>query len=192
MANQTGARLSRLQVFSLVPGEEKLKMEYRVLGTAIVFNTPTVLWECDGVRYKGNYRPSRFRRVRYMSDVIFNATTTAERSSLASETKRSRSTSTERGMYRRRPRRNNCRARALRGNRRQGRRSKCRPFLSRCARRNTTPLPIPALSQRSRSYTTCRRWIFPYNDTSSSAQAFPRRTLEELAALEQARGGRNS
>ena len=51
MAIKQGREYRALQDFSLVPREEN-SPEYRVRGTAIVFNTPTVLWECDGVEYK--------------------------------------------------------------------------------------------------------------------------------------------
>lgn len=50
MAIKQGREYRALQDFSLVPREEN-SPEYRVRGTAIVFNTPTVLWECDGVEY---------------------------------------------------------------------------------------------------------------------------------------------
>ena len=51
MAIKQGREYRALQDFSLVPRDEGSK-EYRVRGTAIVFNSPTVLWECDGVEYK--------------------------------------------------------------------------------------------------------------------------------------------
>ena len=51
MAIKQGREYRALQDFSLVPRDESSK-EYRVRGTAIVFNSPTVLWECDGVEYK--------------------------------------------------------------------------------------------------------------------------------------------
>lgn len=91
MAIKQGREYRALQDFSLVPRDEGSK-EYRVRGTAIVFNSPTVLWECDGVEYKEIIDRHAFDECD-MSDVI-STTTTAERSSLASETKRSRSTST--------------------------------------------------------------------------------------------------
>ena len=50
MPIEKGREYRALQDFSLVPREEGLE-EYRVKGTAVVFNTPTVLFECDGVKY---------------------------------------------------------------------------------------------------------------------------------------------
>lgn len=59
-----------LQDFSLVPqeGEEKT---FRVRGTAVVFDTPTCLYECDGVKYFEVIDRRAFDECD-MSDVIFN------------------------------------------------------------------------------------------------------------------------
>ena len=70
MAIKQGREYRALQDFSLVPREEN-SPEYRVRGTAIVFNTPTVLWECDGVEYKEIIDRHAFDECD-MSDVIFN------------------------------------------------------------------------------------------------------------------------
>lgn len=50
MTLKDGREYRSLQDFSLVPREEGSE-EYRVKGTAVVFDTPTVLYECDGVKY---------------------------------------------------------------------------------------------------------------------------------------------
>lgn len=50
MTIKDGREYRSLQSFSLVPREEGSE-EYRVKGTAVVFDTPTVLFECDGVKY---------------------------------------------------------------------------------------------------------------------------------------------
>lgn len=70
MAIKQGREYRALQDFSLVPRDEGSK-EYRVRGTAIVFNSPTVLWECDGVEYKEIIDRHAFDECD-MSDVIFN------------------------------------------------------------------------------------------------------------------------
>ena len=70
MAIKQGREYRALQDFSLVPRDEVSK-EYRVRGTAIVFNSPTVLWECDGVEYKEIIDRHAFDECD-MSDVIFN------------------------------------------------------------------------------------------------------------------------
>ena len=72
MAIKQGREYRALQDFSLVPRDEGSK-EYRVRGTAIVFNSPTVLWECDGVEYKEIIDRHAFDECD-MSDVIFNGT----------------------------------------------------------------------------------------------------------------------
>lgn len=59
-----------LQDFALVPREEGSE-EYRVKGTAVVFNTPTVLYECDGVKYCEIIDRHAFDGCD-LSDVIFN------------------------------------------------------------------------------------------------------------------------
>ena len=50
MIIKEGREYRALQDFSLVPREEGSE-EYRVKGTAVVFNTPTMLYECDGIKY---------------------------------------------------------------------------------------------------------------------------------------------
>lgn len=70
MAIKQGREYRALQDFSLVPRDEGSK-ECRVRGTAIVFDTPTVLWECDGVEYKEIIDRHAFDGCD-MSDVIFN------------------------------------------------------------------------------------------------------------------------
>jgi hypothetical protein len=50
MTIKDGREYRSLQDFSLVPREEGSE-EYRVKGTAVVFDTPTVIYECDGVKY---------------------------------------------------------------------------------------------------------------------------------------------
>ena len=50
MTMKQGREYRAIQDFSLVPRTEE-KEEYRVRGTAVVFDTPTVLWEYDGVKY---------------------------------------------------------------------------------------------------------------------------------------------
>ena len=111
MAIKQGREYRALQDFSLVPRDEGSK-EYRVRGTAIVFNSPTVLWECDGVEYKEIIDRHAFDECD-MSDVIFNYNHGGK---VVAQHRRARR------KHRRRPRRNDCRARALRGNRRRVRR----------------------------------------------------------------------
>ena len=65
-----GREYRALQDFSLVPREEGSE-EYRVKGTAVVFNTPTVLYECDGVKYCEIIDRHAFDGCD-LSDVIFN------------------------------------------------------------------------------------------------------------------------
>ena len=65
-----GREYRALQDFSLVPREEGAE-EYRVKGTAVVFNTPTVLYECDGVKYCEIIDRHAFDGCD-LSDVIFN------------------------------------------------------------------------------------------------------------------------
>lgn len=50
MIIKEGREYRALQDFSLIPREEGSE-EYRVKGTAVVFNTPTMLYECDGIKY---------------------------------------------------------------------------------------------------------------------------------------------
>lgn len=59
-----------LQDFSLVPREEN-EETYRVRGTAVVFNTPTCLYEIDGVKYYEVIDRHAFDECD-MTDVIFN------------------------------------------------------------------------------------------------------------------------
>lgn len=49
MGMKQGREYRAVQDFSLVPRAEE-KDEYRVRGTAVVFDTPTVLFEYDGVK----------------------------------------------------------------------------------------------------------------------------------------------
>ena len=65
-----GREYRALQDFSLVPREEGAE-EYRVKGTAVVFNTPTVMFECDGVKYYEVIDRHAFDECD-LSDVIFN------------------------------------------------------------------------------------------------------------------------
>ena len=50
MTIKQGSEYRALQDFSLVPRAEGSE-EYRVRGTAVVFNTPTVIAEIDGIKY---------------------------------------------------------------------------------------------------------------------------------------------
>lgn len=70
MALKTGREYRSLQNFELVPHEEGSE-EYRVKGTAVVFNTPTVLFECDGIKYYEVIDRHAFDECD-LSDVIFN------------------------------------------------------------------------------------------------------------------------
>ena len=70
MTLKDGREYRSLQDFSLVPREEGSE-EYRVKGTAVVFNTPTVLYECDGVKYSEVIDRHAFDGCD-LSDVIFN------------------------------------------------------------------------------------------------------------------------
>lgn len=70
MTLKDGREYRSLQDFSLVPREEGSE-EYRVKGTAVVFNTPTVLYECDGVKYYEIIDRHAFDGCD-LSDVIFN------------------------------------------------------------------------------------------------------------------------
>lgn len=65
-----GREYRALQDFSLVPREEGAE-EYRVKGTAVVFNTPTVMFERDGVKYYEVIDRHAFDECD-LSDVIFN------------------------------------------------------------------------------------------------------------------------
>ena len=51
MTLKDGREYRSLQNFALVPREEGSE-EYRVKGTAVVFDTPTVLFVSDGIEYK--------------------------------------------------------------------------------------------------------------------------------------------
>ncbi|MCM1220558.1 MAG: HK97 family phage prohead protease [Lachnospiraceae bacterium] len=70
MTLKAGREYRSLQDFSLVPREEGSE-EYRVKGTAVVFDTPTVLFECDGIEYKEIIDRHAFDECD-LSDVIFN------------------------------------------------------------------------------------------------------------------------
>lgn len=70
MTLKDGREYRSLQDFSLVHREEGSE-EYRVKGTAVVFNTPTVLYECDGVKYCEIIDRHAFDGCD-LSDVIFN------------------------------------------------------------------------------------------------------------------------
>ena len=70
MTLKDGREYRSLQDFALVPREEGSE-EYRVKGTAVVFNTPTVLYECDGVKYYEIIDRHAFDGCD-LSDVIFN------------------------------------------------------------------------------------------------------------------------
>ena len=70
MTLKDGREYRSLQNFALVPREEGSE-EYRVKGTAVVFDTPTVLYECDGVKYCEIIDRHAFDGCD-TSDVIFN------------------------------------------------------------------------------------------------------------------------
>ena len=70
MGMKQGREYRAVQDFSLVPRTEE-KDEYRVRGTAVVFDTPTVLFEYDGVKYSEVIDRNAFDECD-MSDVIFN------------------------------------------------------------------------------------------------------------------------
>ena len=70
MGMKQGREYRAVQDFSLVPRAEE-KDEYRVRGTAVVFDTPTVLFEYDGVKYSEVIDRNAFDECD-MSDVIFN------------------------------------------------------------------------------------------------------------------------
>ena len=70
MTLKDGREYRSLQDFRLVPREEGSE-EYRVKGTAVVFDTPTVLFVCDGIEYKEIIDRHAFDGCD-LSDVIFN------------------------------------------------------------------------------------------------------------------------
>ena len=70
MTLKDGREYRSLQAFALVPREEGSE-EYRVKGTAVVFDTPTVLFVCDGIEYKEIIDRHAFDGCD-LSDVIFN------------------------------------------------------------------------------------------------------------------------
>ena len=70
MTLKDGREYRSLQDFSLVHREEGSE-EYRVKGTAVVFDTPTVLYECDGMKYCEIIDRHAFDGCD-LSDVIFN------------------------------------------------------------------------------------------------------------------------
>ena len=70
MTLKDGREYRSLQNFALVPREEGSE-EYRVKGTAVVFDTPTVLFVSDGIEYKEVIDRHAFDGCA-LSDVIFN------------------------------------------------------------------------------------------------------------------------
>lgn len=70
MPIKKGREYRALQNFSLIPREGE-DDAYRVRGTAVVFNSPTCLYECDGVKYYEVIDRHAFDGCD-MSDVIFN------------------------------------------------------------------------------------------------------------------------
>lgn len=70
MPMKKGREYRALQNFSLVPREEE-NDAYKVRGTAVVFNSPTCLYEIDGVKYYEVIDRRAFDGCD-MSDVIFN------------------------------------------------------------------------------------------------------------------------
>lgn len=70
MTIKQGREYRALQDFSLVPRAEGSE-EYRVRGTAVVFNTPTVMAEIDGIKYYEIIDRHAFDECD-LSDVIMN------------------------------------------------------------------------------------------------------------------------
>lgn len=70
MPMKKGRDYRAMQSFSLVPREGE-QDAYKVRGTAVVFNTPTCLYEYDGVKYYEVIDRHAFDECD-MSDVIFN------------------------------------------------------------------------------------------------------------------------
>ena len=70
MTLKDGREYRSLQAFALVPREEGSE-EYQVKGTAVVFDTPTVLFVSDGIEYKEVIDRHAFDGCD-TSDVIFN------------------------------------------------------------------------------------------------------------------------
>lgn len=70
MPIKKGREYRASQGFSLVPREGESDA-YKVRGTAVVFDTPTVLFECDGVKYHETIDRHAFDECD-MSDVILN------------------------------------------------------------------------------------------------------------------------
>lgn len=70
MPIKKGREYRAMQGFSLVPREGE-NDAYRVRGTAVVFNSPTCLYEYDGVKYYEVIDRHAFNECD-MSDVIFN------------------------------------------------------------------------------------------------------------------------
>lgn len=70
MRIKEGREYRALQDFSLIPRTED-SQEYRVKGTAVVFNTPTVMLEIAGLKYYEEIDQHAFDECD-MSDVIFN------------------------------------------------------------------------------------------------------------------------
>ncbi len=70
MPIKKGREYRAIQDFSLIPRENETD-EYRVRGTAVVFDTPTCLYEYDGVKYYEVIDRHAFDGCD-MTDVIFN------------------------------------------------------------------------------------------------------------------------
>jgi HK97 family phage prohead protease len=188
MAIKQGREYRALQDFSLVPRDEGSK-EYRVRGTAIVFNSPTVLWECDGVEYKEIIDRHAFDECD-MSDVIFNynhggkVIARLRNKTLALNID-------ERGVNIDADLGGTTAGRELYEEIDGGYVDKMSfSFTVREASYDS----VPALSQRSKSYTTCRRWTFPPIMTRLfRLGAFSRRsTRGSLRLWSKPGGGRNS
>lgn len=70
MSLKQGREYRIMRSFELVPHEEGSD-EYRVTGTAVVFDKPAQLWERDGIKYYEVIDRNAFAGCD-MSDVIFN------------------------------------------------------------------------------------------------------------------------
>ena len=149
MGMKQGREYRAVQDFSLVPRAEE-KDEYRVRGTAVVFDTPTVLFEYDGVKYSEVIDRNAFDECD-MSDVIFNYNHGGK---VVARLRNKTLTLTidERGLH----------MEADLGGTQAGR--------ELYEEIDGGYVDKMSFSQRSRSYTTCRRWIFPRTKT----QKFPR------------------
>lgn len=152
-----GREYRALQDFSLVPREEGSE-EYRVKGTAVVFDTPTVIAEYDGIKYCEVIDRHAFDECD-LSDVIMNynhagkVVARLRNKTLALDIN-------ERGVdigqiSAERPPGGNCTRKST-----AAMWIKC-PFRSPCGSRSTTAQRTRGRLQRSRNCTTFRRWIFP-------------------------------